>query len=385
MRSLRVAAHNGALAWGGGEKWVTLLLRGLRERGHEVQLFCNDAGVAARAREEGVDAQVAVLGGQAMLSDAWRFSRRLRALRPDALLLSTIKKTWLGGMAGRWAGVTRTVARIGLDTDLPGKHWTYRVAFTRWVDAVLVNADGIRRGVLSGMPDLDPSRVATVYDGVRLSGSDSAELLLPAAFRARHAARLALGLPSDVPVVGSLARFAAQKRLDRFLDALALLPGVHGVLAGEGELEGDLRTRARALGLEDRIHFLGWRRDVEAVLAALDVFVLTSDREGMANAMLEAMASGVPVVSTPVSGADEALDADARGRAAGLVVDAEPCALADAVSGLLGSAEARAAMGAEGQRRVRERFSREAMLDAWEGVRGGDPPARWHRGGRRVA
>lgn len=381
---LKIAAHNGALAWGGGEKWVALLLRGLSERGHEVRLLCNDADVAARAREEGVEAEVAVLGGQAMLSDAWRLSGRLRAFRPDALLLSTFKKTWLGGMAARWAGVPRTVARIGLDTDLPGKHWTYRRAFRRWVDATLVNADGIRREVLAGMPELDAGRVATVYDGVRIPGRgrapDPGSDVQPAALPARHEARLILGLPPDLPVVGSLARFAPQKRLDRFLEMLALLPGVHGVLAGEGELEGDLRTRSRALGLDDRVHFLGWRRDVDRVLAALDVFLLTSDREGMANAMLEAMAAGVPVVSTSVSGADEALGTEGAGLSAGLVVPHAPSALAEAVSGLLASPEARRRLGAEGVRRVRERFSWDAMLDAWEGVLGGDPPARWHQG-----
>ncbi len=367
---LRIAAHNGALAYGGGEKWAVLLLRGLQERGHEVHLFCNVATVAARAREEGVDASLCVLGGQAMLPDAWRLSRRLRVFRPHALLLTTFKKTWLGGMAGRWAGVPRVVARIGLDTDLPGKHWTYRTAFLRWVDATLVNADGIRGDVLAAMPGLDARRVATVHDGVRLGGR----------VLDRDEARRALGFPTDVPLVGAVTRLAAQKRLDRFLDALALLPGVHGVLAGEGEMEGDLRTRARVLGLDARVHFLGWRSDVESVLGALDVFVLTSDREGMANAMLEAMAAGVPVVSTPVSGAEEALAPDAEGRAPGLIVPADPRAIADALSGLLDVRAARRTMGAEGRRRAEDCFGWEAMLDAWEGVLGGDPPARWHRG-----
>lgn len=370
-RPLRIAAHNGALAYGGGEKWTVLLLRGLAERGHEVHLFCNEGTVVERARAEGVDASVCPLGGQAMLPHAWRLAGRLRRLRPDALLLGTFRKSWLGAMAGRWAGVPRVVARIGLDTDLPARHWTYRMAFTRWMDAVLVNADGIRRDLLAGPPALDPARVATVHDGVRLDGA------LPG----RDEARSALGLPPVVPLVGAVTRFAAQKRLDRLLDVLALLPGVHAALAGEGEMEGAIRARAAALGLADRVHLLGYRRDVAVVLAALDVFVLTSEREGMANAMLEAMAAGVPVVSTPVSGAEEALGPDGEGRAPGLIVAAEPRALAEAVSGLLDVRAVRLAMGGEGRRRARERFGFERMLDAWEGVLGGDAPARWHRGG----
>lgn len=367
---MRIAAHNGARTWGGGEKWTVLLLEGLQARGHDVRLFCNFESVAERARDRGVEASLAVLGGHLALPQAWMFARRLRRFAPDALLVSTFKKTWLGGLAGALAHVPRVVSRIGLDTDLPGKHWSYRLAFHRWVDAALVNADGIRRAVVEGLPDYDPARVATVYDGIALDGEPPH----------RDEARRALGLPPDVTVVGSVTRLSAQKRIDRMLEVVARLPeGVHCVLAGEGELEDELKAQAAALGLSARVHFLGFREDVAPVLAVLDVFLLTSDREGMANAMLEAMAAGVPVVSTPVSGADEALYED-RGRVPGLVVEPDPRLMAEAVRGILDVPAVRVAMAQEGRRRARDRFSFPAMVDAWEGVLGGDSPARWHQG-----
>ncbi|MCG6957020.1 MAG: glycosyltransferase [Gemmatimonadetes bacterium] len=364
---LRVAAHNGARTYGGGEKWTVLLLRGLSERGHRVHLFCNFEEIAERARAEGVDASVAVLGGHLALWQAWAFASRLRAFAPDALLVSTFKKVWLAGFAAHRAGVARVVSRIGLDSDLPGKHWTYRLAFRRWVDAALVNAEGIRREVVRTLPRYDPARVATVYDGVAA----------PHASLGRREARAALGLPHDVPVIGSVTRLSRQKRLDRLLGAMALLPRIHCALAGVGELEDQLRSQVRTLGLEDRVHFLGYRSDVGIVLAALDAFVLTSDREGMANAMLEAMAAGVPVVSTPVSGADEALAPDGNGQAPGVIVEGAPPALAAALRGVLDDAAARSAMSEEGRRRAREWFGYRRMVDAWEGVLGGDPPAFW--------
>ncbi len=367
---LRVAAHNGALRYGGGEKWALLLLRGLQARGHDVHLFCNSADVARRAEAEGVSSSPAVLGGHLMFPDAWRFARRLRRFGPDALLLTTFKKVWLGAMAGRLSGVSRVVSRIGLDSDLPGRHWTYRLAFRRWVDATLVNADGIRTAILAGPGGLDPARVATVHDGVRLEGR------VPA----RTEARRALNLPEDSPIVGALARLAPPKRLERLLDAVAMLPDLHCILAGEGESDAELRARAGELGIASRIHFLGWRSDVATVLGALDVFVVTSEREGMANAMLEAMAAGVPVVSTPVSGAHDALAPDRTGRAPGLVTPPEPRALADALAGILALGAVRLAMGEEGRRRAAERFGFERMVDAWEAVLAGDPPSRWHEG-----
>ncbi len=366
---LRIAAHNGSRVFGGGEKWVLLLLRELARRGHEVHLFVRDEGMVRRARAFDVPASVGRLGGQVMVHEVLPFARRLRALRPDVLLLSTFKKVWLAGMAARIAGVPRVVSRVGLDSDLPRRSWTYRVAYRRWVDAVLVNADGIRRPFLADLPGYDPDRVGTVYDGVHVGDVPR-----------RAEARAALGLDADVPVVGTVTRLGIQKRVDRLLDAAALLPRAQVVIAGEGELEGELRARAERGELAGRVRFLGFRKDVGRVLAAFDVFALTSDKEGMANAMLEALAAGVPVVSTDVSGAREALDADELGRAPGLVVEASAEAVAAGLRSLLSDEPRREAMAAEALRRARERFDFARMVDAWEAVLGGASPGSVHQG-----
>jgi len=181
-------------------------------------------------------------------------------------------------------------------------------------------------------------------------------------------------------VVGAVARLARRKRIDRLVEAVALLPKVHAVVAGDGELSDELRARAHELGISSRVHFLGWRSDVETVLGALDTFVVTSEREGMSNAMLEAMAAGVAIVSTPVSGAIEALAPDHDGRAPGIIASTEPQALADALDGVLAVRAVRLAMGAEGRWRAAGRFEFERMVDAWEGVLGGDHATDWHQG-----
>ncbi len=356
---LRIAAHNGARIYGGCEKWTVLFLKGLQERGHTVHLFCNRREVGERARREGVTASLGRLGGHLMLPDALRFSRQIRRFAPDALFLTTFKKVWLGAMAGQLARVPLVVARIGLDTDLPRRHWTYRLALRRWIHRVVVNADGIRRDFLGDLPGYDPRRVSTVHNGVALGTGGDGD-------GAR--ARALLGLPQGAPVVGSISRLDTPKRLDRLLEAAVHLPTVHIALAGEGPQEADLRAQAERLGVSDRVHFVGYRTDVATVLASFDVFALTSEREGMANAMLEALAAGVPVVSTPVSGAAEALGPDDLGIAPGLIVEPEPAKIAEALGALLDRADTREAMGREGRRRARERFSYGSMLDAWEAV-----------------
>ena len=106
--------------------------------------------------------------------------------------------------------------------------------------------------------------------------------------------------------MGTVAR--GQKRLDLLLGAVARLEGVRCLLAGAGPEEAVLRRGARTLGIAEHVVFLGHRESVGDVLDALDVFGVTSRTEGMSNAMLEALAAGVPVVSTPVSGAADALE-----------------------------------------------------------------------------
>jgi len=367
--SLRIAVHNGALTYGGGEKWTVLLVRGLQERGHQVRLYCQSEEMAEKARAEGVDAGLGPLGGHLMFPHALRFGLQLRDFEPDALLLATFRKVWLGTMAARIAGVPRVVSRIGLETDLPARHWTYRFVYRRWVDAVLVNADGIRQEIVRGLRGYDPARVITVYDGVRLRETGPLS---------KADARRQLGLPTDRMVVGSVTRLSGQKRIDRMLEAAARIPDVHLALAGTGELEDELMHRATSLGIEDRVHFLGYRGDIERVLAALDVFALTSEREGMANAMLEAMAAGLPVISTPVSGAEEALGPDAAGSQAGVI--ASPDEYAVALRDLLGDPERRRRLGNEARTRAANRFSFGAMVDAWEAVLAGVEPWDVHGG-----
>ena len=164
-----VVAHNGAAIFGGAERWTVRLLGRLQDRGHRVLLLCRDPAMRERIVAHGVPAEVAHLGGHVSLHDAVAFALRLRRLRPDGLLLSTFKKTWLGGLGARLAGVPRVVARIGLSTDLPGRRAVYRVAFGRWVDRVVVNADGLRAPVLAGIPGGSPEKVVTGATGPKIS------------------------------------------------------------------------------------------------------------------------------------------------------------------------------------------------------------------------
>src|SRR5690606_8502813 len=122
----------------------------------------------------------------------------------------------------------------------------------RLIDAVVVNAVEYRAPFIEAA-EIDPARVTAIPNGVQI----------PRRRAEPGAVRRELGLPDEARVVGAVARLTTQKRLDRLITAVASLPpDVHCVLAGDGKLRGELKALARALEIEDRVHFLGHREDV---------------------------------------------------------------------------------------------------------------------------
>jgi glycosyltransferase involved in cell wall biosynthesis len=171
------------------------------------------------------------------------------------------------------------------------------------------------------------------------------------------------------PLILCAARFAPVKRHADLLAALAQLRDAgrnfRAVLAGDGPLLQEMRALSAQLGLGAMVHFPG-RVSTDAMRALIDdaaIAVLTSASEGMPGALMEAMASGVAVVGTDVSGTDElVVDGDS-----GLLVPAyDPPALARALARLIDDPELRRRLGAGGRRRMEESFSLDAMLASKE-------------------
>jgi glycosyltransferase involved in cell wall biosynthesis len=183
--------------------------------------------------------------------------------------------------------------------------------------------------------------------------------------------RQSFSIELDAPLVGTVAVFRTQKRLDQWLVAARLLaerhPGVRFLLVGDGPLRGELEAIARRAGLAERVVFAGLQQDVRPYYAALDVFLLSSEFEGLPLALLEAMAGGLPVVATAVGGVPEAIESGTHGL---LVPFGAPALLSQAVSRLLGDPELRARLGENARERVRRDFSVERMARELETIYG---------------
>jgi glycosyltransferase involved in cell wall biosynthesis len=152
--------------------------------------------------------------------------------------------------------------------------------------------------------------------------------------------RKELNIGEDVKVIGWAGRLTRIKSPQTFLEAAAIVkdrqPGVHFALLGEGELEGQLRHMAGSLGLGDSMTFLGKENGIRNFLASIDLFALTSANEGLGLVLLEAMASGLPVIATDVGGVPEVLEG---GRAGLLVRPEDPLSLARCMLSLLKNKE----------------------------------------------
>lgn len=185
----------------------------------------------------------------------------------------------------------------------------------------------------------------------------------------RDGMRRRLGNPETAVVIGTTAVFRPQKRLEDWLQAAALVrshhPEARFLLVGDGPLRSELEQLADELGLGDALSWAGLQEDVRPWLAAMDVYLQSSDYEGLPVALLEAMAFELPVVATAVGGVPEVVVDGETGR---LVPPRQPAALAEATRTLLMDGAIRRRMGREGRRRVCEHFDVVRMQRRLEAV-----------------
>lgn len=160
--------------------------------------------------------------------------------------------------------------------------------------------------------------------------------------------------------VAMVARFAKQKRQDILVRALAGIGDIQVRFVGDGPLEGDVKALAAKLGLGSKAVFLGWRDDIEGILAGVDAFCLVSDYEGLPLTILEAMRSGLPCVVNDVSGCGEAV---VDGETGYLVPRGDVATLAARLKRLCEDPESALRMGRAGRGRFEECFTLQRMVD----------------------
>ncbi len=286
----------------------------------------------------------------------------LRKLKPD--LVHTRGFACIEGLpAARMAGVPATVhSEHGREVEelvkMKGRRAALRAMLYPMADVVATVCGELAEWIGKHVKSAS-GRLAVLPNGVDTDRFRN----LPA----QRTARRKLGLPLDARIIGSVGRHDPVKDYGCLLRAFVRVYDAHSdahlVLVGDGPQNSALRSAAWDLQIHDRVHFVGWSDDLPLALTTFDVFVLPSLSEGMSNALLEAMAAGLPCVATDVGGNRDVIEDGVSGV---LVPSRSPERLAEALEGLIESETLRNLFGAAAQARARALFSLDAMVARYE-------------------
>ncbi|MGH7090007.1 MAG: glycosyltransferase [Stellaceae bacterium] len=371
----RITLVIGSLSVGGSENQLALLAECLVRRGWTVRVFAfvAEGTLADRLRCAGVsilEAGSSVVGNRSFLSKLATLSgTELRLLghclrsRPSVLHAFLPLANFMAALAGRFAFVPVVVTSkraLGHHQDRhPGLKWMDRVANTL-SNRVTANSQAV--ALDTERRDHCPRhKIAVIPNGLDFQRFAVAD-------EQRQAIRARLGLADNEIGIVNVANLIPYKGHSELIEAFARLDCVHsGVrlfLVGEDRgIQAALTDRIDSLHVADKVQFLGLRDDVPELLGAMDVGVMASHEEGLSNALLEKLATGLPVVATNVGGNAEALDGMPNCR---LVRAKDPEHLAQALLKLIETLPEPAQNRGMRRRLVRDRYSVDAMADAYE-------------------
>jgi glycosyltransferase involved in cell wall biosynthesis len=331
--------------WRGGERQVLELMRRQKRRGHDPRLAAPGSGaLASRARSEGFAVHDVPMRGTWDLGSVLAIARLHRSLRPDIVHWHAARAHALGAMASLLApGPVRVLSRR---VDFPVRRSPgSRLLWSLPIEGIAAISEGVKEALARS--GVEPSRVRVVPSGIDLRPFEAPV--------DRAALRTGMGVAAEEVLALQVAALAPHKSQSDLLRAASIacprVPALRIWIAGEGPLRATLEAEHRASGLGTSVRFLGFREDVNDLLAAADLLVVSSYLEGMGTSTLDAMAAGLPVVATRVGGIPEIV---ADGETGLLVPPRDPEALAAAIVRLAEDPALRRRLAEGGKRRVRE-------------------------------
>lgn len=366
-RPIRIVYLLGSLRFGGAERHLTHLLRGLDRARFEPRLYLTKRTGHFLPEVESLGIPIEETGVHSVFTPRGLHGIARLASRCEQDEIDIVHSYLYGANLigiGIAAFCPRVVHLIGIRQQRLPRPSVFRALFgvTAGPRTQFVSVSMAADGVLAEW-GVDPRWRHRVPNGVELPPPISSE------DRARK--RAEMGLSPRHVLITMVANFHAVKGHAELLEAFAMLPemaqpgGPILGLVGDGDRIDASRKLARAAGVEDRVLFLGQRGDVPEILQSSEIFVLNSRSEGMSNALLEALAAGLPCIATDVGGNPELVRDGENGF---LVPPKQPAPLSRALAVLLGDPDLRSRMGARSRQRAVEEYSLEAMVRRTEAI-----------------
>lgn len=341
--------------WRGGQNQALLLLKGLRARGHQAELVtAKNSALGERAAGAGITVHP-VERGLMRVPAASRLRRLFHNARYDIVHANEAHALTAAWLALRRQSSSHPKLVISRRVGYPiGKGPLAQARYRAAARIVAISKWAAERVALSGIPK---EQVTIVYEGVELPA-------LPDV-KQRKEARAQFSIAADAPLLGCIGVLSPDKGQEWLIRAMPVIrgefPKAKLILAGDGPCRGRLESLAQEIKLNGAVIFAGFVKEVETVYAALDVFLLPSMFEALSNALMSAMAYGVPSIAFNCGGPAEIIEDEKSGL---LVPEKDPQAIASAVKRILSEPELAARFRQAGRARIDATFSADKMVEA---------------------
>jgi glycosyltransferase involved in cell wall biosynthesis len=345
-----------SLPLGGAERQVVTLASSLNGNRYKFYVCClrNEGVQANELRSNGIPVVSLKMRLRFWPMGMYRLYRLIRHLKPKIIHTHLYES----GIWGRLVGIfTHTPVILTTEHSLPFPKRRYLLLeriTNHFTDKMIAVSEEIRQKCIhkQGVP---PDKVITIPTAVDIAHFQGV--------KTRNHLRNELGMRDSSPLIGTIARLVRPKRLDYLLEAARLVcnkvPKARFVIIGDGPLREELNNQAEELGLiPGCVSFLGSRFDIPEILSSLDIFILSSELEGLPVALLEAMASTRPVIATRVGGIPQVIQDGYNGI---LVSPHDPTGLANAIFAVIEDNTLSRSMAIEGFRTIESRYSINAV------------------------
>lgn len=355
---MKILQVNSAKNWGGGEVYTINLCQKLISKGYDVTLACRPGSAINQiASTNGISFLELPLTGAIDFRSAWKLSQYCRKNKIDIVHVHLARDYWIA----RYLKMLLPEIHLVFTRHLlkPIKSTVIHKWLFRKVDKVIAVSYAVKES-LSVQELLPSERIITIYNGIDTK-----------LFAAAHSGMLRkeFGFDNSIKLIGMVGQIAPHKGNDLFIKSASYISkqwsNTRFLLIGDDFQDGkyieELRRLGDNLGVSDEVFFLGPRSNIPEIMKDLNIFVLASKSESFGLVLVEAMACGVPVVSTSAGGT--AQEIIINGETGFIINDDKPLSLANAILTLLRDEKLVDTFGKAGQKRAFDKFDLERMVD----------------------
>ena len=351
---------NSITIYGGGEVWMLTVMKELVARGYNVTLICKpEAEIIQYIDNTSIDVLKIRIAGDFDPLTISRLINIYRKRKIDIVVANVGKDIRLAGMAAKFVSHVSVIALHQVDREIKN-NLRYRFTYNSLADIIVVNSLATKKTLLKSASWLINEKINVVHHGIdyeKYSAANTKDI------------RTEFGLSPQDLIIGFVGRLGVQKGVKYMLEGFRSIAekfgNLHLIIVGTGEQESLIKEFAEKFNLENKIHLLGFRKDIPDVMRTFSIFLLPSLWEGFGIVLIEAMAAGKPIVATNTSSIPEIVE-DGRN---GILVQPENAeAISVALEKLISDPELRIKFGKEGEKVVRENFTTERMINDYEKI-----------------